>query len=141
MDNKISSTFSTSIPHKGDRHTVLPTLCSPYTQARTAKCSFNSIYKFADAAALVDWMSNNAKMEYSKEIESSVVWCADNSLSLSVRKMKEVVIEISKHGGVHASVYINDVEMGDVVMIKSFMFLGRQFVLLQHIDAMARKHT
>lgn len=58
-----------------------------------AKFSSNYIYKFADHTTVVDRITNNDETEYRKAIETLVIWCQDNSLTLTVNKMKQLVID------------------------------------------------
>ncbi|XP_078260406.1 cyclin-dependent kinase 2-like isoform X4 [Rhinoraja longicauda] len=59
--------------------------------------------------------------KYSMEIEKLATRCQGNNLSLNVSKMKDLVVDFRKHGGVHTPISKNSAE---VQMDESFNFLG-----------------
>lgn len=54
---------------------------------------------------------NNGMRKYKKEIESLVAWCKDIYLFVNSRKMKELVIDFWKQGGVHAPACTSSVDI------------------------------
>eukprot|EP00061_Rhincodon_typus_P011019 g35720.t1 len=80
----------------------------------------NVIYKFTDDTTVVGQIPNNDESKYRREIGGLVTRCNENNLSLNVGKTKEVIIDLRKKGGEHASIYVNGTE---VERVKSIKFL------------------
>eukprot|EP00061_Rhincodon_typus_P006825 g27859.t1 len=68
------------------------------------------------------------------------MWCNESNLSLSIGKIKELIIDYRKKGGEHAPIYINGTEVGSV---ESINFLGvtitDNLFWTSHIDTTVKK--
>eukprot|EP00061_Rhincodon_typus_P007540 g29328.t1 len=55
------------------------------------------------------------------EIDCLAAWCKDNTVSINISKMKELVIDFRKQSGGHAPVCVNG---ADLEMVQTDEFLG-----------------
>lgn len=60
--------------------------------------TFTLVPWFLKSPLMVDWITNNGKTEYRKEIKNLVTWCQNNNRSLNVSKTKDHVIVLRKYG-------------------------------------------
>lgn len=84
---------------------VYPMIRPDGTQAKLFTVRPNSALTpsmFENDSCVVGRITSSDEAEYWKEIENFVTWCQDNSLSLDVRKTKELVINFGKNAGVYA---------------------------------------
>ncbi len=73
-----------------------PLLYSLYTHDCMSSHSSTSIIKFADDTVVLGLISNNDETAYLDEVERLTSWCQDNSLSLNVSKIKELIVDFRK---------------------------------------------
>ena len=70
---------------------------------------------------MVGIITDNDETAYREEVRDLTVWCKDNSLSLSVIKTKEMIVDCRKRRTEHAPILVDGAVMEQV---ESFKFLG-----------------
>jgi hypothetical protein len=72
---------------------------------------------------VVGLITDNNETAYREEVRELAVWCKDNSISLNVRKTKDLIVDYRKRRAEPAPINID----GTVVeRVESFKFLGVQ---------------
>ena len=56
----------------------------------------NTIIKFADDTTVVGLITDKDEMAYREVVRELAVWCQDNSLSLNVSKIQELIMDYCK---------------------------------------------
>ena len=67
----------------------------------------NTIIKFADDTTVVGLIPDNNETAYREEVRDLAVWCKDNSLSLNVIKIKDMIVDYRKRRTEHAPILID----------------------------------
>jgi hypothetical protein len=63
--------------------------------------------KLADDTTIVGLINNNDKTAYKEEVGTLTVWFQVNSLSLNIRKTKELIVNFRRNQAGHAPILIN----------------------------------
>lgn len=79
------------------------------------------LYMGAPQGSIVGLITNNDEKSYREEVKILAEWCQNNKLSLNDSKTKELIIDYTKQGAAHTSVYI---DRATVERVTSFKFLG-----------------
>ena len=101
---KIGNNTSTSLILKSGApqgYVLSPLLYSLFTHECMAKHASNSTIKFADDTTVVGLITNNGE-EYMRALR---VWCQENSLSLNVKKTKEMIVDFRKQQREHPPIH------------------------------------
>ena len=98
-----------------------PLLYSLITHDCMARHDSNTIIKIADDTTVVCLITDNDETAYREEVRDLTVWCKDNSLSLSVIKTKEMIVDYRKRRTKHAPILI---DRAVVEQVESFKSLG-----------------
>eukprot|EP00061_Rhincodon_typus_P017746 g46588.t1 len=99
----------------------------------------NTIGRFADNTTIVGQISNNDESKYRREIEGLVTWCNKNKFSLNIGKIKELITDVRKKGGEHASIYISEAEVERVDSVWFLVTIANNLSWASHIDATVKK--
>ena len=98
-----------------------PLLYSLYTYDCVATQTPNHIVKFAEDTAVVGLVSGGDESAYREEVASLELWCAENHLSLNVKKTKEIVVDFRKKKTKPQHIHINGTA---VERVDTFKYLG-----------------
>lgn len=98
-----------------------PILYSLYTWDCSPTHPANTIIKFADDTTVVGLISNQDETTYRDEVRRLTGWCGENSLSLNMKKTKELMLDFRRNKNKHLPLRFGDQE---VKQMSSFKFLG-----------------
>ena len=79
------------------------------------------IIKFADDTTVVGLITNNDETAHREEVRVLAEWCQENSLSLNINKMKELIVDFRSQQREHTPIHI---DRAAVEKVKSLKFLG-----------------